>query len=235
MPNLVWEDRIYSQGKHLNRYPYGELVSLFFNARADLKTAQIGPMSLLELGCGAGNNLWFFAENGLDCVGIDASETACDLSRQRLAERGVGGRILCMNFDQLDALDGSFDFIVDRAATYCADFPTRQRWWKAALARLKPGGIVISVNFDKSSVWYQKAVNEPGFARMVATDTFTDFAYGPLVDTGTSHFVDKSSLLALFDGLETLNILSRQCASVYHAEHPYQYSELIYIGRKEHG
>lgn len=25
-----WENEIYSQEKHINRYPYGELVSVFF-------------------------------------------------------------------------------------------------------------------------------------------------------------------------------------------------------------
>ena len=234
MSDLIWEDLIYSQGKHINRYPYGEIISLFFNARAELRTTQIGPQSLLELGCGAGNNLWFFAENGLTCVGIDASKTACSLAKQTLKDREVDAQVLCMNFDQLEDLGQTFDFIIDRAATYCGDFSTRKRWWKAALNCLKPGGIVISVNFDKSSLWFEKGVNEPGFAKKVGTDTYTNFAYGPLVDTGISHFVDKDSLLELFDGLETLNIIQRQCSSVFDNEHPYQYSELIYIGRKEH-
>jgi SAM-dependent methyltransferase len=232
MSELIWEERVYAKGKHLNRYPFGELVSLFFNARSHLRTDVSGSHSLLELGCGAGNNLWFFAENGLDCVGIDASDTACKIARERMLERGVSAVVLCMNFDQIDEIDRQFDFIVDRAATYCGDFETRQRWWRKALRCLKPGGIVISVNFDKSSVWYQKSVNEPGFAKKVSTDTFSDFAYGPLVDTGISHFVDLDSLLLLFEGLETLNVLRHQCSSVYHSDHLYNYSELVYIGRK---
>lgn len=232
MPNLVWEEQIYSKGKHINRYPFGELVSLFFNALPQLKTDKTGPRRLLELGCGAGNNLWFFAENGFSCVGIDASPTACKLAEQRMQERQVVAEIFCMNFDEMDQLQGRFDLIIDRAATYCADFATRQRWWAKALKLLKPGGIVISVNFDKSSVWYKKAISEPGFAKEIAPDTFTDFAYGALVDTGVSHFVDADSLQTLFSELETLNILHHQCNSVFHAESDYRYSELIYIGRK---
>jgi SAM-dependent methyltransferase len=232
MDNSIWEDKIYSQGKHINRYPFGELVSLFFNAIPQLKTTASGPRSLLELGCGAGNNLWFFAENGFQCTGIDASPTACELATKRLAARGVTADIRCMGFDALKTLTGQFDFIIDRAATYCADFPTRKIWWSNALSLLKPGGIVISVNFDKSSIWYQKALSEPGFAKQIAPDTFTDFAYGALVDTGISHFVDAASLQTLFGSLETLNILHHQCHSVFLAHSDYQYSELIYIGRK---
>lgn len=227
-----WENNIYAQGKHINRYPFGEMVSLFFNAIPQLRTEGTGAKSVLELGCGAGNNLWFFAENGFDCVGIDASPTACQLAQARLAERQVKAKVYCKSFDDLDSSLGSFDFIIDRAATYCADFPTRQRWWQLALSLLKPGGIVISVNFDKSSVWYQKAVNEPGFATEVAKDTYTNFAYGALVDTGVSHFVDKESLTELFQSLETLDILHHQCRSVHLANGDYNYSELIYIGRK---
>jgi SAM-dependent methyltransferase len=232
MSNLPWEDLIYAKGKHINRYPFGELVSLFFNSLSHLRTTPSERRSVLELGCGAGNNLWFFAENGFRTVGIDASPTACQLAANRINERGVNAEIHNMSFDTLDQLNDSFDIIIDRAATYCGDFETRRNWWDKALKLLKPGGIVISVNFDKESIWYQKAISEPGFAKKVAADTFTDFAYGALVDTGVSHFVDVESLQQLFMGLETLNILHHHCHSVIHAESDYRYSELIYIGRK---
>ena len=57
-----WETSIYSKGKHINSYPYGELVSVFFNSLKYLKTGikTKEEMKILELGCGAGNNLWFF-------------------------------------------------------------------------------------------------------------------------------------------------------------------------------
>ena len=65
-----WESEVYSKHKQLNRYPYGELVSVFFNSLKYLKT---GRLRILELGCGAGNNLWFFSELGHLVYGIDGS------------------------------------------------------------------------------------------------------------------------------------------------------------------
>ncbi len=46
----IWDEEIYGEGKQLNRYPFDVVVSFIFN--------------VLEIGCGAGNNLWFAAREG---------------------------------------------------------------------------------------------------------------------------------------------------------------------------
>lgn len=226
-----WEDNIYQKGLHLNRYPFGELISVFYNALAYLETGD-EKKSVLELGCGAGNNLWFFAENGFNTVGIDGSSSACKIAESLLEKRQLAASVRCMNFDDITEELGQFDIIIDRAATYCAPFETRQIWWQNILKCLKPGGVVISFNFDKSSIWYQKSVNEPGFATRVAEDTYSGFAYGALKDTGVSHFVDQYSLENLFSPLQTIQILHHQCNPVGEVNLDYAYSELIYVGRK---
>ena len=89
MLGTAWENNIYSQGKHINRDPYGELVSFFYNSLCFIKNNDRSrKLRVLELGCRAGNNLWFFAENGFEVHGIDASETACQLA-QSLAEKNA--------------------------------------------------------------------------------------------------------------------------------------------------
>ena len=66
-----WEEN-YKRGKAFNKYPYGELVSVFFNS---LKYSTTPVENILEVGCGAGNNLWFMGELGFNVYGVDGSET----------------------------------------------------------------------------------------------------------------------------------------------------------------
>jgi hypothetical protein len=57
----VW-DEIYGQGRHFNHYPYDAVVSFVFNNRpGDRPRDQV---RVLEVACGAGNNLWFAAREG---------------------------------------------------------------------------------------------------------------------------------------------------------------------------
>jgi len=57
-----WEQQIYGQGAHLNLYPFDVVVTFVFrNAPRDRPRSEV---RIVEIGCGAGNNLWFAAREG---------------------------------------------------------------------------------------------------------------------------------------------------------------------------
>ena len=85
----AWEEAIYSQGRHLNRYPFDAVVSFVYRYRPKVRAPQ--QIRILEVGCGAGNNLWFAAREGFDVAGIDGSDSAVDHARRRFEQEGLNG------------------------------------------------------------------------------------------------------------------------------------------------
>ena len=57
-----WEKTIYASGKQLNLYPYDSVVSFIFRSYPRQKPRH--QVHVLEIGCGAGNNLWFISREG---------------------------------------------------------------------------------------------------------------------------------------------------------------------------
>ena len=82
----VW-DEIYGSGQQLNRYPFSSVVTFLFRNRPRDKDR--AATRILEVGCGAGNNLWFAAREGFDVSGIDASEPVIDHARKWFDAEGL--------------------------------------------------------------------------------------------------------------------------------------------------
>jgi SAM-dependent methyltransferase len=129
MPTLavdpVWEE-MYAQGSHLNRYPY-DCVVRFVHRHAP-RDRQRADVQILEIGVGAGNNLWFAAREGFGVAGVDASPTAIAAARTRFAADGLdASRLVVADFTRLPFPADSFDLIVNRAALPCVGYATAAR------------------------------------------------------------------------------------------------------------
>lgn len=134
----VWEYDIYGKKRHLNRYPFDAVVSFVF--RNVPENVQRESVRILEVGCGAGNNLWFAAKEGFRVTGIDASVSAIEYARDRFVEEKLEGEFHVGEFSILPFLSASFDLVIDRAALT----HTGRSVAEAAVAEihrvLKPGG-----------------------------------------------------------------------------------------------
>ena len=87
MLNQKWES-VYSRGEQLNSWPFTDLVSLFMRHKPQLirNKQHHGPMRVLELGFGAGNNIEFFQSQGIEYNGIEFSETAYNVVLQKFPQ-----------------------------------------------------------------------------------------------------------------------------------------------------
>ncbi|MFT4606041.1 MAG: SAM-dependent methyltransferase [Rhodothermales bacterium] len=138
--NPDWEEQLYGSGKHLNRYPFELVVSQLLSRFPDRTEAP----SLLEVGCGAGNNLWFAAREGFQVAGIDGSQSAVVYARDRFAREGLQGDLRVGDFSQLPWTDASFDIVVDRKSiTHNRQVHVRMAFQEAARV-LRPGGLLVS-------------------------------------------------------------------------------------------
>lgn len=114
-----WEEQ-YARGKMLNKYPHDRVVSLTFQYVGVVPNRS--TVKILDIGCGAGNNSWFFAREGFDVTGVDASPSAIRHVKKWFKHEKLQGDFRNISFLEIDKLDKKFDMILDREALYTADY-----------------------------------------------------------------------------------------------------------------
>lgn len=231
-----WEEKIYSKHAQINRYPYGDLVPTFFQSLKYLKTKSPSreATKVLEIGCGAGNNLWFFCREKFDVYGIDGSASACEIAAEQLAGHNLSATIKRADFGDLPFENNSVDIIVDREATYCGTLEEIKATWQEAKRILKPGGLVISFIYRDDHPDCIKANQDERFATKLEKNSFTDFQGGTFVDTGIAHFTTREELDEIFEFLDIKFINKHTTATVYETcDYQYHYSEWVIVGVKK--
>jgi ubiquinone/menaquinone biosynthesis C-methylase UbiE len=69
--------------------------------------------SLLDAGCGAGENTLYIASLGLSVLGVDVAETALAIARRKAADLGIGVEFATADAFHLEYLDRSFETVLD--------------------------------------------------------------------------------------------------------------------------
>jgi len=231
-----WESNIYAKNLHINKYPYGELISIFFNSLKFLNTNSINRQNtkVLELGCGAGNNLWFFAEQGFDTYGIDGSKSACTIAREVCNSKNLKVTIQQAYFDKLPFENESIDIIVDRESTYCGKFEDIKKWWTEVNRVLKKGGIVISFKFSDDNPDLLEIKNGALKAKTIEANTYESIENGTFCNTGIAHFSTYSELFDIFSFCDIKFINKNSSTTIYSTcNNQYNYSEWIIVGVKK--
>jgi SAM-dependent methyltransferase len=183
------EKSIYGQGRHLNRYPFDSVVSFVFRHRPRNKPP--GQTRILELGCGAGNNLWFAAREGFQVFGLDASPSAIAYAKKRFLEEGLTGEFQVGDFTRLPYPDNFFDLVIDRAAIICMGRKIARKTIKEVRRVLATGG-----KFHFNPYSENHASRASGNA---GEDGLTvDISGGTLVGVGQICFYDKAAMLDSF-------------------------------------
>jgi ubiquinone/menaquinone biosynthesis C-methylase UbiE len=137
-----WERDIYAKGEQVNRWPFSELVADTMKAYGSQGCA---GRSVLEIGCGTGNNLWFFLEHGFLVAGLDISATAIRISDEYLRSRGFTGfELHSGSAEYLPWPDESFDLVVDRGALTQMKISQVERTLNVVSRVLRPGGLFFS-------------------------------------------------------------------------------------------
>ena len=141
----TWDD-IYDRGKQMNLYPYDSIVS--FLMRRYGRPKQPSRIKVLEIGCGAGNNLWFAAREGFEVTGLDASESAISFARQRFTDDSLIGTFDVGSFTSLPYTDQAFDVVIDRAASTNVNLATAKKVVAEVHRVLKNRGVFYSEVFS---------------------------------------------------------------------------------------
>ena len=111
--------------------PQGEVVRLAEAGRV------IG--SVLDVGCGTGENALYLASRGHAVIGLDGSETAVAMARQKAAARALPAQFHVWDALQLRRLRKSFDTVLD-CGLFHAFAPERRREYAQSLAEVTDPG-----------------------------------------------------------------------------------------------
>lgn len=184
-----WEDSIYSQGRHLNLYPFDVVVSFLFCWRPQEKPSD--QVRVLEIGCGAGNNLWFAAREGFKVSGIDGSSSAVKFAKNRFAKEGLEGDLREGNFLELPYAENTFDLGIDRCSLVCVGFESQKIAISEMHRVLRPGGIFF---FNGYSDQHTSAIS----GDRLEDGRIANIRAGKLTGVGALAFNSREQVAALF-------------------------------------
>ncbi|HZQ93148.1 MAG TPA: class I SAM-dependent methyltransferase [Terriglobales bacterium] len=105
---------------------------------------------LLEVGVGAGVDHLQWARAGADCYGVDLTDTAIELTRQRLALYGLSSRLQRADAESLPFDDNFFDVVYSWGVIHHSEHP--EKIVDEIHRILKPGGAFIGMMYHRRSL-----------------------------------------------------------------------------------
>ncbi|RMH58143.1 MAG: class I SAM-dependent methyltransferase [Candidatus Hydrogenedentota bacterium] len=208
----AWEENIYRKGRHLNRLPYTHVLQFLHQS---FESFDLSRRRVLEVGCGAGNNLfairWLF---NAEVYGIDFSEEAVRVAKNRFQEKGYEGFVLSIaDACSLPFRNEFFDAVIDRSALQHNLRDDIRRAVLEIFRVLRNNGVFYSM---------VTTTGDPAFGRgrKIGERTFFDDSEG----VGTRYFFSEDDVSSLFQPFEItewlfteeFNVLSRQKRGSYY-------------------
>lgn len=205
-----WENNVYSKGKQINSYPFDILVSIVARKFFHFFPKDRKNIRVLDLGCGAGNNAKFFAENGFSVFGIDGSKSALSFCRKIFKKNKLKGNFARGDFLNLPYKDNFFDLIVDRESLYANRPADIKKIIDEIFKRLKPGGYFVSFMFNNMHS-----------------------AKANFIGTGRVHLVNLNEILDWFSEFKIENVARHSLLEVHDKSHKFmEFDEYIIIAKK---
>jgi len=197
MSESSWETAVYGAGRQINRWPFSELISRTLRS---LGNASPEETSVLELGCGTGNNLRFLAEEGFISFGIDSSPTAIEKARELLDRHGLHASLEVGDITDLPWPENSFDLVLDRAALVHNNPDRIRNALKEAHRTMKPGGKLISLGL--------KSMAHPDleFGQCQESGAWSRFEKGKFKGLGETSFFPVEEAERLFSDFEAVSV-----------------------------
>ena len=104
--------------------------------------------SVLDAGCGTGDNALFFANRGHKVTGIDFLQEPITRARRKASERGLTATFFVMDALALKDLPEVFDSVIDSGLFHVFSDEDRRRYVEGLATVLKPGGRLFLLCFS---------------------------------------------------------------------------------------
>jgi len=190
-------DAAYQRKEHQSVWPWSNLVSRCLRHTA-IKDCD-PSFRVLELGCGAGANIPFFLEYGVDYYGIEGSQAAVESLQARFPQ--LRGKLAAGDFTESLVFDGPFDLVVDRASITHNDTAAIRHCLSMIEASLSDDGVFVGCDwYSTESTRYREGAQ--------GVDPFTcgDIAEGTFAGIGQVHFSSYEHIQDLFDHFKIISL-----------------------------
>jgi SAM-dependent methyltransferase len=126
--------------------------------------------TVIDVGCGTGDNALYLASTGLTVTGVDSAPTAIERARAKAAARGLDVTFRVADALALGDLGRTFDTAVDCGLFHTFDDPERPRFERSLRAVLRPGGHYFMLCFseDEPGGWGPRRVTQAEIASTFA-------------------------------------------------------------------
>ena len=104
--------------------------------------------SLLDSGCGTGENALFIAERGCKVTGIDFLAEPITIAKRKATDRGLTATFLVMDAMAIRELPEVFDNVIDSGLFHVFSDDDRRRYVDGLASVLKPGGRLFLLCFS---------------------------------------------------------------------------------------
>ena len=190
----MWDkgwDKIFSEVEW-GKYPGEELIR--FIARNFYNVPKRSDISILEVGCGTGANLWFLAREGFNAYGLDGSKVAIDKATNFLKNEGLYADLIEGDAMSLPYPDSKFDAVIDVECIYANSLKDTSLILDEVYRVLKPGGLIFSKTFSSGMSGERTAVALDG-----EPNTFLEMPDGPLrKDYGIIRLTSENEITKIY-------------------------------------
>ncbi|HYM50422.1 MAG TPA: class I SAM-dependent methyltransferase [Candidatus Limnocylindrales bacterium] len=104
--------------------------------------------SVLDVGCGTGENVLFLAERGLSATGIDGAPAAIEKARAKAQARGLDAHFTVADGLDLAVPAQPFDTVIDCGFFHVLADDERPRYLASLSRVLRPGGTLFLLGFS---------------------------------------------------------------------------------------
>ncbi|RSD35147.1 MAG: methyltransferase type 11 [Methanohalophilus sp.] len=195
-------DKIYSKRINGLWYPREgvvKFVARFIKRRVGIDRYDMKSEAnkVLDLGCGNGRHVVFFAEQGFEVSGIDISSEAIEIAKAWIKKKNLMADLKTADAEKIPYEDNSFDIVISDGVIDHVSFDKAMLIMNEVKRVLKPKGYVyIKLRSTEDS--------ECGRGDIVGPNTYI-LANG--YEKGIiQHFFDQNEIKKLFDGFTLLDL-----------------------------